>query len=158
MADENDPRAPAPVTVLFVDDEPDILASYEVLFAAALRVRVLVAPSGAAALELLRREAVDLIVSDFRMPGMTGIEFLARAKELAPGVPRILFTAFDDPAMAAEARRAGVVGVVTKAENPLVMIELVRGFLPRPAANHRPPPAPGGSGRAPGAPRRSPGG
>lgn len=82
-------------TVLIVDDEPDILeAIQELLHDAMPQVRVLTAHSGSEGLSMLRREHVDLIVTDYKMPGMTGVEFLEKARTLAPRTPRILVTAF----------------------------------------------------------------
>jgi CheY-like chemotaxis protein len=55
--------------------------------------RVLAATSGAAALEVLGRERVDVLICDYGMPEMTGTEVLQRAKELSPETIRILLTA-----------------------------------------------------------------
>lgn len=64
--------------------------------------RVLSADSGAAALEVLAREELAVIVSDHLMPGMRGTELLARARRLAPASFRILLAgALDDPAIVA---------------------------------------------------------
>ncbi|MGH8459328.1 MAG: response regulator, partial [Nevskiales bacterium] len=57
---------------------------------------VLVAEGGAQALELLKTHTVDVIVSDQRMPGMTGIELLRQAREFNPNAMRILLTGYSD--------------------------------------------------------------
>jgi CheY-like chemotaxis protein len=78
-------------TVLFVDDEPEVLHG----FAAALRrepYRVLFANSATEALFVLQAEAVDVIVADERMPGVSGRELLATARRLYPGTVRLLLT------------------------------------------------------------------
>jgi DNA-binding NtrC family response regulator len=90
----NQTQSPARARVLFVDDEPRILNTMRMLFRG--RHEVLTADGGAQALELLRTRPVDVIVSDQRMPGMTGIELLRQARELMPGSMRILLTGYSD--------------------------------------------------------------
>lgn len=80
--------------VLFVDDEPRVLTTMRMLFRA--HYEVFFAESGALALEFLKTTAVDVIVSDQRMPGMTGIEMLRAARELNPHAMRILLTGYSD--------------------------------------------------------------
>src|SRR3546814_612323 len=80
--------------VLFVDDEPRVLTTMRILFRA--RYELFFAESGAAALELLKTQPIDVIVSDQRMPGMTGIELLRTARELNPNAMRILLTGYSD--------------------------------------------------------------
>jgi DNA-binding NtrC family response regulator len=86
--------AAAKPVILFVDDEPRVLTSMRMLFRNTYQV--LIAESGVAALGVLKDQAVDVIVSDQRMPGMTGIELLRRARDLQPGAMRILLTGYSD--------------------------------------------------------------
>lgn len=88
----NAPAAKA--RVLFVDDEPRVLTTMRMLFRA--HYEVYFAEGGPQALELLKKQAVDVIVSDQRMPGMTGIELLRAARELNPNAMRILLTGYSD--------------------------------------------------------------
>ena len=81
-------------TIMAVDDEPAMLQSLRHLFAR--EYRVLTAEGGHAALELLGREDVHAILSDQRMPGMTGEAFLAQARGVRPDAVRILFTGYAD--------------------------------------------------------------
>jgi DNA-binding NtrC family response regulator len=81
-------------TVLFVDDEPRVLTSMRAMFRR--DYDVLLANSGAEAIELLGSRHVDVIVSDQRMPGMTGVEMLKQVKTLAPQAMRILLTGYAD--------------------------------------------------------------
>jgi DNA-binding NtrC family response regulator len=83
-------------TVLIVDDEPDISGSLKTLIEGAIDVEVVCAGSGEAALRILDTSPVDLIISDFKMPGMDGLEFLHRAQQSTPRTPRMLMTAFPD--------------------------------------------------------------
>src|SRR5690242_16673331 len=89
-------RAPEPRrhTLLIVDDEVDVLESLRHLFHR--RYRVLTATDGASALALLEKEDVHLILSDQRMPGMTGDVFLGEARRRFPDAIRMMFTGYAD--------------------------------------------------------------
>jgi len=84
-----------PPTLLFVDDEPNILSALRRLFHGK-GYRLLLADSGAKGLETLEREAVDLVISDMRMPGMDGAAFLEQVRTRWPAVVRILLTGYAD--------------------------------------------------------------
>src|SRR3954452_13791234 len=81
-------------TLLVVDDEVDVLESLRHLFHRTYRV--LTASSGDQALEQLRKNDVHLILSDQRMPGMSGDVFLSQARRLQPDAIRMLFTGYAD--------------------------------------------------------------
>lgn len=81
-------------SVLFVDDEPRVLTTMRMLFRNAYELHF--ANSGAEALDLLRAKNVDVIVSDQRMPGMSGIELLREARSCTPNAMRILLTGYSD--------------------------------------------------------------
>jgi signal transduction histidine kinase len=87
-------RAAARHTLLIVDDERDVLDSLRHLFHRTCRV--LTAEGGEAALAILAREDVHVILSDQRMPGMTGDALLGQARRLYPDVIRMLFTGYAD--------------------------------------------------------------
>ncbi|MEZ4571736.1 MAG: response regulator [Thermomicrobiales bacterium] len=89
--------------IMLVDDEPTVLAAVarDLQPHYGDRFRTLRASSGAAALETLRKlklreTPVALLLVDQRMPGMTGVEFLAEAIKLYPEVKRVLLTAYAD--------------------------------------------------------------
>jgi two-component system NtrC family sensor kinase len=80
------------IKILAVDDEPSVLNSLRRIFVEADCIFV-AAGSGAEGLEVLRLGSkFDVIISDFRMPGMNGIDFLTAAGELQPHTLRILLT------------------------------------------------------------------
>ncbi len=79
--------------LLFVDDEPMVLQSLSLLFE---DYPVHTATSGQQGLEILQSHPISVIITDQRMPGMTGIEFLREAKEIAPDAVRILITGYSD--------------------------------------------------------------
>ncbi|HMB08049.1 MAG TPA: hybrid sensor histidine kinase/response regulator [Isosphaeraceae bacterium] len=81
-------------TLLVVDDEVDVLESLRHLFHRSYRV--LTASSGEQALDYLRHDDVHLILSDQRMPGMSGDVFLSHARALRPDAIRMLFTGYAD--------------------------------------------------------------
>jgi len=83
--------------ILFVDDEREVLDLLGATFPAAAGYEALAARSGEEALAILAGRGVDLLVTDQRMPGMSGIELVARARELHPELCAILLTAYTDP-------------------------------------------------------------
>ncbi|MES2154173.1 MAG: response regulator [bacterium] len=88
-------------TILVVDDDEDVREAIGGLLAEEMAdIRVLLAASGPEALALMNTAHVDLIVTDFRMQGMNGVQFLAVAQRRWPGVQHIMVTAFFDEAMA----------------------------------------------------------
>ncbi|MFH1765356.1 MAG: sigma-54 dependent transcriptional regulator [Gemmatimonadota bacterium] len=80
------------VRILLVDDETGILDSLRILFRGE-GYEVTTAKGGAEALEILSKDQQDLVVTDIRMPGVSGLEVLARTRELDPEIPVILMTA-----------------------------------------------------------------
>lgn len=84
-----------PRTVLCVDDEPSILSALKRLFRSTGH-RILTAESGAAALALLESESIDLIISDMRMPMMSGAELLSQVRTRWPDITRLLLTGYAD--------------------------------------------------------------
>lgn len=93
-------------SILLIDDEPSVLSALRRVFRPAGYV-ILTAESGEAALEVLASTEVDLIVSDMRMPGMSGAEFLARARSLYPDTMRILLTGYAEIASVVQAVNDG---------------------------------------------------
>jgi response regulator RpfG family c-di-GMP phosphodiesterase len=93
--------------ILVVDDEPANLRLLERLFRR--EYQVFCAASGDEALELLKLHDFALIVSDQRMPRMTGIEFLKRAAAMRPHTVRIILTGYTDVNALVEVINSGVV-------------------------------------------------
>lgn len=91
--------------ILVVDDEPDIVESVsralQLKFGSELDVTG--APDGMVALARLREGGIDIILTDFRMPKMNGLEFLEEAKRIAPQAVRIMMTAYPDLDLAVKA-------------------------------------------------------
>jgi two-component system, NtrC family, response regulator HupR/HoxA len=112
-------------TVLIVDDEPRVLDALEAILAA--EFRVVAASSGAAALELLERQEVAVIVTDHRMPGMTGVELLRRSREVVPDAMRIVLTAYTDVESLMDAiNTGGIYHFIAKPWDPHELTVVVR--------------------------------
>ena len=110
-----------PLRILVVDDE----SSQRELIGGFLRKQgheVFLAGSGAEALARVRETRVDLVLSDFRMPGMSGIELLRAVKAVNPEIPFILVTAYGTVEAAVQAMQEGAADYLTK---PLDLDELL---------------------------------
>ena len=92
--------------ILFVDDEERVVNQLRMIFRQDYEVHT--ATSGAAGLQILQSTQIDVVVSDQRMPGMTGIEFLAQVRRLQPSAMRLLLTGYSD--------LAAIVGSVNEGE------------------------------------------
>jgi two-component system, NtrC family, response regulator HupR/HoxA len=113
-------------TILIVDDEPRVLDALEAILAA--EFRVLRAGHGEEALTRLAAEPeVAVIVTDHRMPGMTGVELLRRSQELTPDAIRIVLTAYTDVDNLMEAINTGrIYHFVPKPWDPNELLLVVR--------------------------------
>jgi CheY-like chemotaxis protein len=99
----------SPIRVLHVDDNPDFLeTSATVLERTASDLEVVTATSPDAGLDVLEREAIDCIVSDYRMPETDGLAFLDAVRESYPDVPFVLFTGCGSERIASRAISAGI--------------------------------------------------
>jgi response regulator RpfG family c-di-GMP phosphodiesterase len=123
-------NSPELAGVLFVDDEANILRSLQRLLVDE-DFPVFTAPSGDEGLLVLGSNPnIGLIVSDQRMPGMNGAEFLARAREMAPESLRILLTGYSDIEATIDAiNRGGAYRYVTKPWNDEDLLQIIRDGL-----------------------------
>jgi signal transduction histidine kinase len=112
--------------VLIVDDQPENVNLLANLLGD--RYTLFKARDGAAALEILRRHDVHLILTDQRMPGMTGVELLEKARRIRPECVRMLVTAYPDVQNAIEAINRGHVSrYITKPFDPdALRLEIAR--------------------------------
>jgi two-component system response regulator PilR (NtrC family) len=107
-------------SVLLVDDEPDIVEVLEMVLREE-EMDVYTSRSGREALDVLRSRSVDVVVSDIRMPDLTGVELLREAKQLSPETVFVMMTAFASTETAIEALQHGAFDYLTK---PFKMEEL----------------------------------
>lgn len=103
----------AGLTFLVVDDEASILRMVASVLSG-MSGRVLTAPDGAEAVELLRTHQPDILISDIRMPGMDGLSLLTHARSAAPETAVVLITGFADKDVVIEALRAGASSFLEK--------------------------------------------
>jgi len=88
--------SPEPGTLVIVDDEEMVLTSLKSFLTLETSYDVKSFLSAKAALEFIRENKIDLVMSDYLMPEMDGISFLAKVRELRPEVPRIILTGYAD--------------------------------------------------------------
>lgn len=125
--------------VLVVDDEGDILASMRDVLECFLHdVKVTTVASGEEALKVLAHERVDLLLTDYRMPGMDGLDLVRRARDVAPAATRLMFTAYPDRNLLRHAQDAGCTGVLVK---PFETNQIV-GWVEAALEGHAGPPPP----------------
>ncbi len=116
--------------VLIVDDERSNLESLERTFARE-GWRVALADSGQAALEVVRRDRPDVVVTDLMMPGMGGADLLRALKAIAPEVEVVLMTAFGTVEGAVAAMKDGAYDFITKPVKRHAIVKSVRLALER---------------------------
>ena len=120
-------------TVLCVDDEANILSALRRLLRSH-GFNVIVADGGKAGLEVLESTAVDLVISDMRMPEMDGSQFLEKVRERWPETMRLLLTGFADISSIIEAiNRGEIYRYITKPWDDHDLILIVRQALERKA-------------------------
>jgi response regulator RpfG family c-di-GMP phosphodiesterase len=114
--------------ILFVDDESENLDIFSINFRDTFTIRT--ARSGPEGLALLARESVALVLSDQRMPDMSGMEFLQEVQRRYPDIVRILVTAYSDLDFAAENTTAALLYsyVLKPWEGKLLRMLLMRGI------------------------------
>ncbi|MDQ5836543.1 MAG: response regulator, partial [Acidobacteriota bacterium] len=100
--------------LLIVDDEPGMRQLLSHVFGRGAGHAVRSAENGARALELLREEPADLIISDVRMPDMNGIELLRKVREFLPDAGVVMMTAFATVETAREAFKLGADDFIQK--------------------------------------------
>lgn len=97
----------------------------------ALGYGVLTAASAPEALALIAKANVDLVVTDFRMPGLTGIELIDAVRRSHPRVLAVLMTAFGDDCSEDESLRRGAAGYISKPFEADAMASLVQRVVAR---------------------------
>lgn len=124
-------------SVLIVDDERSMRDFLKILLEKEGH-EVTTANSGANALDTLDKLSIDVIVSDIRMPGMTGIELLETVKEQSPELPIILITAFASPDDAVLAMKNGAFDYISKPFNVDEIKSVIESATNKNVINNKP--------------------
>lgn len=117
----------SPAKILIVDDEPNVLKALGRLLKAYATVTV---ESAEEALLIAEQQAFDLVISDYRMPGINGIDFLILFKRLQPDAIRVVLTGFADLEGAQHAiNEAEVFRFINKPWSNLEIVHVVESGL-----------------------------
>ncbi len=117
-------------TILVVDDEPDVVKSVQDLLR--LDYRVLGATRAKAAMDIMREQEVHVVMTDQRMPEMTGVEFLRQIRGDYPEAIRLLFTGYADIRAVIDAINQGnVYRYITKPWDPEELETIIRQAVER---------------------------
>ena len=124
------PPESAVPTLLLVDDEPRILSALRRTLRRE-RYRILAATAPAEALRLLGAEPVDAILSDHKMPGMSGLELLAAAASRRPAAARLLITGWPDAIPSERLAALGIRALIPKPWDDAELKRALRQVLAR---------------------------
>jgi len=122
------PRGERELNVLIVEDEPHLRDALRLI----LEDRgfsVATAATGGAGLELARRGDLDLVITDLRLPDMTGLDVLRAVRETNPRAALILTTSYGSPEIFAEARSLGAAAILDKPFSPAQLLHMIDATL-----------------------------
>jgi CheY-like chemotaxis protein len=119
------------INILLVDDDRNLVTtlSYGLRKAMGNAVSVAVCFSGSEALSMLATQAFDVVVSDFNMPGLSGLELLTRIRHDNREIILVLSTAYGTDALEEGVHQLGV-GYITKPFEPSLLAQLIKGLIP----------------------------
>ena len=115
----------SPVKVMFVDDDEGMRISWN-RYLASIGLDVTTAETAETGIAQLERERVDVVVSDLRMPGMDGLDFLRIVKERWPQIQVILLTGYGNPEVEGAVHDLGGFGYFSKPINPETMADTIQ--------------------------------
>jgi DNA-binding NtrC family response regulator len=120
------------LTVVIVDDEDMVLTSLKSFLSLETEYLVQTFQSAREALDFIKSNAIDLVISDYLMPEMDGLTFLNEVKKLRPEVPRIILTGYADKENAIKAiNDVGLFQYIEKPWNNDDMLIILRNGLER---------------------------
>jgi DNA-binding NtrC family response regulator len=118
------------LNILLVDDDRNLVTtlSHGLHKAMGNAISVAVCFSGSEALSLLASERFDVVISDFNMPGPSGLELLHRIREDHREIVLVLITAYGTDALEEEAHRLGI-GYITKPFEPSRLVQIIHDLI-----------------------------
>jgi YesN/AraC family two-component response regulator len=105
---------------LLIDDDEFVRGSL-LLFFETRNCYLLAVETAEEGMEALKKQSYDIIITDYKLPGMDGLEFLRRIKKQHPDVMKILITAYGSKAVAAEANVIGIDEFIEKPFTPEII-------------------------------------
>lgn len=114
------------IRVVFVDDQALVRAGLEALLKSLPGIE-LIRCTGDAEILLshIESDRPDVVISDIRMPGMSGIALTAALRQKRNPTPVLLLTTFEDPSLFLQARKAGAQGFLLKDTSPEILLEAI---------------------------------
>ncbi|MEM0991908.1 MAG: response regulator [Bacteroidota bacterium] len=100
----------AKYNILYIDDEADNLMAFKRLFRR--QYNIFITENAVEAVDLVAKHQIDLVLSDYKMPKLTGVEVLQQVSENFPKVSRLIVTGFEDVDVIRAATKNGVVQAV----------------------------------------------
>lgn len=114
--------------ILLIDDDPVVRS----LASGILRkngYNVQTAKEGKEGLGMIAENVPDLVITDYQMPGMSGMDVLAKLKEINPALPVIMLTAFGDASLTIKTMQTGAFDYIEKPINPKELVDTVKNGL-----------------------------
>src|SRR6185436_8207030 len=118
------------LTILLVDDDRNLVTtlSYGLRKALGKAISVAVCFSDTEALAMLVTQRFDVVISDFNMPGMSGLELLNKIRQDHREMILVLVTAYGTDALEEEVHRLGI-GYITKPFEPSRLVQIIHGLI-----------------------------
>ena len=114
-------------SVLLVDDHRILLEGVKNLVNSLPRFEVAdTATTGSQALDLIKRNDYEILITDYEIPGLTGLELIKAARAVQPEIKVIVLSMHDDPSVVRELLRAGIQGYVLKKDTHTTLVEALQ--------------------------------
>lgn len=114
-------------SVLLVDDHRILLEGVKNLVNSLPRFEVAdTATTGSQALDLIKRNDYEILITDYEIPGLTGLELIKAARTVQPEIKVIVLSMHDDPSVVRELLRAGIQGYVLKKDTHTTLVEALQ--------------------------------